>query len=140
MKKLLAVVLVLCLLVPCAFAEAPVDVKSMSDAELKSLYISVKEELMERKLWDTSILPAGIYIGGVTLPEGYYELTLNDSDIVAAWKSYEDYKQDTINNVNNVVFYQYLKKGTKITMSLVDGMVWRIPCDCVVRPFTGLDW
>lgn len=137
MKKLLAVILLLCMLMPCAVAE---DVTAMSDDALKALYIAVKEELMARKLWDSSILPAGVYVAGESLPEGYYELTLNDNAIVAAWKSYEDFKQSDINNADDTVFYEFLNKGSKLTMSLIDGMCWRIPCDAVVRPFTGLVW
>jgi len=136
MKKLLIFVLTLCLLMPLASAE---DVSSMSDADLKALYKSVKQELMERKLWDTSILPAGIYIGGVNLPEGYYELTLNNSDIVAAWNSFDDYKEDA-HDANKTIFYQFIRKGSTVTMSLVDGMCWRIPQDAIVRPFVGFDW
>lgn len=136
MKKLLVFVLTLCLLMPLASAEG---VSFMPDADLKALYKSVKEELMNRKLWDTSILPAGIYIGGVNLPEGYYELTLNDSDIIAAWNSYEDFKEDA-HDAKKTVFYQYTRKGSMITMSLIDGMCWRIPCDAIVRPFVGFDW
>jgi hypothetical protein len=134
MKKLLAVALVLCLLVPCAVAEAPVDVKSMSDAELKSLYISVKEELMERKLWDTSILPAGVYQAGKGLPEGTYECIAKSDTRVVIYKNMEKYYSGT--NIG----YFYPEEGQSFTLTLYDEIVYFVNSECIVRPFTGLDW
>lgn len=133
MKKLLAVVLMLCLLVPWAAAE---DVKSLNDEELKSLYIAIKEELMERKLWDTSFLPAGVYIGGLNLPVGSYELTLRDSGIIRAYRDYETF----LEGGENYIYYTFHDSDTLFTLTLTEGVCWVIPMDAMARPFTGLVW
>jgi hypothetical protein len=134
MKKLLAVALVLCLLVTCAVAEAPVDVKKLSDAELKSLYISVKEELMSRKLWEESTLPAGIYRVNKPLPEGAYECTMKDDGYIWIYRNYDEYAND------GVCKLLYLKKGQMFTLSLYDDVVYILASDAIVRPFVGFDW
>ena len=135
MKKLFASLLVLCLLLPAAVAESPVDVKSMTDDELKALYVSVKDELMERKLWESSKIPAGVYVGGKNLPEGYYEITMAKSEDVIAWRTYEDYLQNT-----NQLLYTNFDEGERFIMALVDGICYSIPCECVIRPYIGIDF
>ncbi len=136
MKKLFTLVLILCLVLPCAFAE---NVKDLTDEELKALYIEVKAELMERKLWDTGILPAGIYVGGMNLPEGNYELTVNSDCIVAAWNSFEECQQDS-GALMNCIYGAFLEAGSVLTMTLTNGMCWSIQSDSIVRPFTGIVW
>lgn len=134
MKKLFAVALMLCLLIPAAVAEAP-DVKSMSDAELKALYVSVKEELMNRKLWDSATLPAGVYQAGKGLPEGTYECTLLDDGVAVSWGSYENYlKQE------KRASYIILKKGEQFTMPLYGDIVWELEFQSSVKPYTGFVW
>ena len=137
MKKLLAVALVLCLLVPCAVAEAPVDVKSMSDADLKALYIAVAREVTERKIWEESILPAGIYRVEKPLPEGTYSCimkTTKDIGFVWIYRNNEDYKN------NNKPSLLSLKNGEEFTLSLFDDVVYVIDSPAIVRPFVGFDW
>ena len=134
MKKLFAVALILCLLIPCVVAEAPVDVKSLSDAELKSLYISVKEELMTRKLWEESTLPAGIYRVNKPLPEGAYECTMKDNGYIWIYRNYDEYANDGDYKL------LYLKSGQMFTLSLYDDVVYILASDATVRPFVGFDW
>ena len=135
MKKLLAVALILAMLIPCAVAEAPVDVKSLPDDDLKALYMSVKQELMERKLWDTSVLPAGVYQAGTNLPEGTYECTVRGKDtFVVIHKNMEQFIKGT-----NINFYR-LQEGESFVMSLYGEIVYDINKECTVRPFVGLNW
>ena len=134
MKKLLAVALILCLLIPCAVAEAPVDVKNLSDAELKALYKDVKAELMERKLWDSATLPAGTYYKNKPLPEGTYECTMKSSGYIWIYKTYNEYLQDGDYKL------LYLKEGQMFNLYLYDDVVYVLASDAIVRPFVGLDW
>lgn len=134
MKKLLAVALVLCLMIPYAVAEAPVDVKSLSDAELKALYVSAKQELMERKLWDTSILPAGVYQAGKNLPEGSYECKVKGSTFITIHRDMEQFLKGS--NIN----YYHLQDGESFVMALYGDIVYDISKECIVKPFVGVDW
>jgi hypothetical protein len=129
----LSVVLLLCLLIPAAVAEAP-DVKNMADAELKALYKDVKAELMERKLWDESVLPAGMYQAGTNLPEGTYECIPKEKTRVVIYKNMEYY----LKNANNQHFYP--EEGESFTMALYGDIIYFIEDECIVRPFVGLDW
>lgn len=132
MKKLMVFVLSLCLLMPLASAE---DVSSMSDADLKALYKSVKQELMDRKLWDTSILPAGVYQAGLNLPEGVYEcISSEDDNTVKIYANYDDF-------VKNKYFeYFYPNEGNTFVIVLKGEVCYYIKKPCTVRPFVGLDW
>lgn len=135
MKKLLSVVLILCLLIPAAIAEAPVDVKSLTDDELKALYKDVKAELMERKLWDSSIIPAGLYQAGKSIPEGLYEcVSKKDSTYVYVYTSYEKFlKNDWSKKMTP-------DEGESFTISLYGDVCYFIDEECTIRPFTGFSW
>ena len=134
MKKALAILMTICLLIPCAIAEAPVNVKSLSDAELKALYVSVKEELMERKLWDSARLPTGVYQAGKGLPEGTYECTVRDYGTVTIYKDWQSFLDDKHND------WWTVKEGSMFTMALYGEVVYMLSFDSDVRPFVGLSW
>lgn len=132
MKRLLAFVIALCLLMPLATAE---DVPSMSDADLKALYKSVKQELMDRKLWDASILPAGVYQAGLNLPEGVYEcISSEDKNAVYIYASYDDFLKD------DFFEYFYPNEGNAFVIVLKGEVCYYVKKPCTVRPFVGLDW
>lgn len=132
MKKLTALFLALCLLLSFAIAE---DVSSMTDAELKALYVAVKEELMARKLWDTAVLPAGVYVGGRDLPEGTYECVIKNIGFVTMYKNYETFMTSHTN-----IGYMRLDAGESFIMSLYGDIAYFIDEECTVRPFVGLSW
>lgn len=77
MKKLMALILTLCLLVASstvAVAEAAIDFSAYSDAELLVLLAEVQSEIAARKIQKTAHLTAGTYIGGRDIPVGTYIL------------------------------------------------------------------
>lgn len=136
MKKLFAVALLICLLLPCAIAEAPVDVKNLSDDELKALYSSVKEEITNRKLFDVGTLPAGVYQAGVDLPEGKYECTvIGDGGTVEAFRNYESYLEG---EAGDEIFWDVLDEGESFVMNLRGDVVYEIGFTSEVRFFTGI--
>ena len=134
MKKLFAVALILCLLIPAAVAEAPVDVKNLSDDELKALYKDVKAELMERELWDGTTLPAGIYIAGKGLPEGTYELTALSRGQVRVFKDYDSFTENRLGQ------WVQLQPGDKYTLALYGETCYFIMFNSTVHTFLDLDW
>lgn len=137
MKKLIAVALLICLLLPCAIAEAPVDVKSLSDDELKALYINIIEEMTERKAWDGILIPAGVYESGVDLPEGKYEcIALADGDI-EAYSNYENYIEHSI---VDQIFWGFVEEGNSFTMTIRGNVVYSLGCSVIARPFNSLSF
>lgn len=70
MKKLLAVLLVLCLL-PWAVAEE-IDLSGLSIDELRALQARIAEEIVSRPEWKEVTVPSGIYKIGADIPAGEY--------------------------------------------------------------------
>ena len=80
MKKLLAFVLMLCLLSGCFAASVaesvnPMDLSVLNNTELLALLSAVQTEIAARKIEKTAHLTAGTYIGGRDIPVGTYVLT-----------------------------------------------------------------
>lgn len=73
MKKLLIVLLLLCLTLPTAYAEAP-TFDEYSDGELVELLRQVQGEIVARNIEKTAHLTAGTYVGGRDIPVGSYIL------------------------------------------------------------------
>ena len=83
MKRLLAFILTLCLLVASStvvFAEEVTDFSSYSDAGLLVLLAEVQSEIAERKIEKTAHLTAGTYTGGRDIPVGSYVLAAAGSE------------------------------------------------------------
>ena len=69
MKKLLAIALIFCLILPWAFAE-DIDLSSLSFDELRALQTRIAEEIVSRPEWKEVAVPAGVYKIGVDIPVG----------------------------------------------------------------------
>ena len=135
MKKLLSVLLVLCFLIPSAVAEAPVDVKALSDDELKSLYKEAKKELINRQLWDEAVLPAGVYQAGKGLPEGTYVCKITSkSGIYNIYKNYDDFQE------NKYIEWGKLYEGESFLLSLYGETVYYVSFTGSLSPYNGLSW
>lgn len=83
MKRLLAFILTLCLLVASStivFAEEATAFSSYSDADLLVLLAEVQSEIVARKIEKTARLTAGTYIGGRDIPVGSYILATAGSE------------------------------------------------------------
>ena len=72
MKKLIAIILILCLFPVIALAD--VDLASMSFDELRSLQIALNEEIVTRPEWKEVTVPGGTWIVGKDIPAGSYSL------------------------------------------------------------------
>ena len=69
MKKLVAIILMICLFIPCAFAEE-IDLSSLSFAELKALQQRVEAEMVKRPEWKGVAVPIGCWRIGTDIPAG----------------------------------------------------------------------
>ena len=70
-RHFLCCLLACLLLIPAALAD-PVDLSSMTDAEIVELLNRVNDEVVSRGINKTASLPQGSYIGGKDLPVGKY--------------------------------------------------------------------
>ena len=130
MKKLILLALALML---CASALAEVDVKDLTDTELKLLYKDVMAELMERKIWQESILPAGIYSVGKPLPEGNYFCEMRSRCGIKTYRNQQAFER-------NEYSYTILSEGETYNLALYGDIVIELDSDAIVHPFVGLDW
>lgn len=83
MKKILALILVICALTTSSavvFAEGLLDLSGYSDSDLISLLEEVQSEIAARKIEKTAHLTAGTYIGGRDIPVGTYILAAGGSE------------------------------------------------------------
>ena len=74
MKKLIAVVLMLCLLIPAAVAE-DIDLSKLSFDELAMLRNLCQMEMMRRKEWQKVTVPVGVWKIGEDIPVGHWSIT-----------------------------------------------------------------
>ena len=114
MKKLLAIALVLCLLVPCAYAYEKIRMRDLSDTELNDLYMEVKQELVERGAWEGIDMPAGVYYVGMGIPEGTYNCTNTYGGGAAlVYRNYESFL-----NGENYLSRAWITSGNSYQMAL----------------------
>lgn len=96
MKKLLALILTICLLAvsgTVAFAEKTTDLSAYNDSELLTLLAKVQSEIVARRIEKTANLIAGTYIGGRDIPAGTY--------ILAAAGNEDEYGIVSLRSVND---------------------------------------
>ena len=102
------------------------DLKSLSDEEIKQLKIDVENEMSERGLAEEEVedvLVPGAYVFGEDILAGKYELSLVDDGRDAlnmfTYNSVDDYEAD------NVLDVLYLKAGEPKVYEFTDGQVFR---------------
>lgn len=81
MKKLLAVILLLCILMPCAVAE-DIDLSIYSFSELAALRDRCQLEMMNRSEWEEVVVPVGVYEIGKDIPAGDYSIILEENTTI----------------------------------------------------------
>lgn len=73
MKKLLAIVLIIAMLIPAACAE--IDLSGMSYDELVALKDKINLALWATEEWQEVLVPQGVYQVGVDIPAGVWTIT-----------------------------------------------------------------
>ena len=81
MKKILAVILVLCSLLSCACAS---ELDSLSFEELIAFQQYITQEIMKRPEWKEVRVPSGDWTVGVDIPEGKYSIRPVKSTYISA--------------------------------------------------------
>ena len=131
MKKIVALLVSLCMLVSPVFAE--VDLSSITDSELLELKEQVNEEIATRKCGD--LIPVGVYVTGKDIKEGHFVITsTNDSCYYALFNTEEDYEEGNIER-NGI-----LKTGSDVYIDLSDNVVLEIRIDSFVIEESNSIW
>lgn len=125
MKKLLATMMVVLMLVTPASAES-IDLDSMSTDDLLSLRNQINNILIERMASDASSIYSGNYTVGVDIKAGRYVIKFDElaegetTGIIWTFASPEDFKS------RRYITADYLKIGVEYQVTLEDGMVLEI--------------
>lgn len=137
MKKIIAVLLILWLLIPSALGEG-IDLSKLSYDELTALRRSIEAEIMSRPEWKEITVPAGEWEVGVDIPAGSYsiEMATNKSGNLLVWgKAKNDYKSNggLLVNISIVPDNRVIGK-----INLKGGTILDITCAVIIRPVKGL--
>lgn len=94
MKKLLAIVLIIAMLIPAACAE--IDLTGMSFNELRILYEQVQQALIDTKQGGTVKVGSGLFIVGKDIPSGKWSITAEEGGHVflTVYKSFDETKNE----------------------------------------------
>lgn len=133
MKRFLCALLV-CLMITPALSEG-IELSSLTDDEIISLYDAVNNEMITRGLFREATLPAGAYYAGSFIPEGTYVCTLESGGgAVYTYANYEAFLQgsDYLSRV-------YMRSGDSITLILTGETCYVFEVTTTVRP-GGLVW
>lgn len=131
MKRFICVLMVLSMLPLYALSEF----KDLTDEELKSMYDSVRDEMISRGLFKEAQLPSGAYYAGSFLPEGTYVCTLESGGgAVYTYKSYDSFLkgEEELSRV-------FLRSNDSFTMMLQGETCYVFEKTTTVRP-GGLVW
>ena len=88
MKKMLAIILILCLLPIISLAD--VDLSSMSIDELQSLRKNICSEILSRSKWNSVTVPSGFYVVGEDIPAGHWTIRYSDPWSIVTYFSKTD--------------------------------------------------
>lgn len=140
-RKCVAVAAVGAMLAVPVAAEAP-GVHDLTDDELKALYMDVKNEMAERGLFESVIVPAGEFVGGVDLPVGKFVFASLDSQAyMQCYSSKETYTEDKLNNSYKHQMYDFVSKdGSEVVIDIEEGRLYCFNDQTKMTRFTGIEF
>lgn len=137
MKKIVAFVLALLLLIPSAFAE--VDLSSYSYEQLLELYRSVQQEIISRPEWKEVTVPKGVYVIGEDIPAGSYTIKSTDPGgyiNIFLWGA----EQKDYDTAGGLLVNEALYKSSQVLgrINLKNGNVLELSGTVIMTPVQGL--
>ena len=136
MKKFVAITLVLCLMISCAYAYEKIKMRDLSDEELNDLYTEVREELIKRGAWEGIEIPAGVYYVGMGLPEGTYICTSTYGGGAAlVYRNYESFL-----NGEEYLSRTWITSGHSYQMALNGEICYVLEFPSIARVFQAPSW
>lgn len=140
MKKTLFLVMILCLLFSCSFAE-DIDLTDLSFDELQVLQQRIEAEIVTRPEWKGVEVPIGCWRIGVDIPSGSYGIEIKDSKRIGNVYVWGYASQDFETNgglIHNKLIGQ--KQGNIGKLELMEGWVLEVTYPVVLKPAQRLDF
>ena len=125
MKKLICLLLALCLLPAFVFAEY----SEKTDEEIKADFRSLVDEMISRGIWMSDVLPAGIYVVGVSIPVGSYELIPQKYGTIQMYSSI-----DALKNHEKRILFDQIYEGEPYILTLTEGVCFNLESTCAIKP------
>lgn len=134
MKKLFALILVVCM--TASFAAAETDLSSMSFSNLLALQKEIVAEIMSRPEWKEVTVPAGTWIVGQDIPAGSYCMKPAGKGKVniTVWKkAVHDYSN------NGLIYNELISQDSPYgKMTLQDGQIIEFGSAIIFAPPASL--
>lgn len=116
-----------------AFAEG-IDMEAMSTDELLALREQLSAEINERLGDDNALIGDGVYVAGVDIKPGMYQITCAAAfdgrefyiNLFESKENYQKYDENRWNNTAYRLFQAALYEGGMATVNLIDGMAVEI--------------
>ena len=124
MKRIICLLLTMCIIPVCALCEK-------TDDELKAEFYALREEMIARGIWDSDTLPAGVYIVGVSIPVGSFEIVPTKHGTIQMYQDNESFK-----NKKNRFVYDILSENEPYAITLTEGVCVNLECPCSIKPLT----
>lgn len=134
MRKLITLSLIFLLaFTGSAFAEG-IDMEAMSTDALLALREQLNAEINERLGDDNALIGDGVYVAGVDIKPGMYQITcaaaFDDREfyvnLFESKENYQKYDENRWNNTAYRLFQAALYEGGMATVNLIDGMTIEI--------------
>ena len=134
MRKLITLSLIFLLAFSgSAFAEG-IDMEAMSTDALLALREQLSDEINERLGDDNALIGDGVYVAGVDIKPGMYQITcaaaFDDREfyinLFESKENYQKYDENRWNNTSYRLFQAALHEGGMATLNLTDGMTIEI--------------
>lgn len=147
MKKVILILLVLCLLSSLAFAE--IDLSQMSFDELVALRTKIDLALWNTNEWQQVTVPAGTYVIGEDIPAGHWTIKAAKGDmcLVGYFKQADFSGKEPADPLNDYYYqgiadpesqYASTVDMNQVDLVLINGFYLSITYgDAVFEPFTG---
>lgn len=150
MKKLIAVALMICLLIPAAVAE-DIDLSKLSFDELAMLRNLCQMEMMRRNEWQKVTVPVGVWKIGEDIPAGHWTIAAAKGGVydwgdVTYCDKLDKTKKKADRFGSSFYYYGQVKvpgtqasvEATTIDLELEEGSYLIIGfCSMVFTPYTG---
>lgn len=127
MRKLISLVLMLMMFFSFAAAEGSIDFANMTLTELLELHALIDSEIDTRINCESSVFPAGMYIGGVSIKAGNYVIFADDKHFgadIGLFASEDIYSQAVAEgNEDLALFYAFVGVDESAFVSIEEGNV-----------------
>ena len=138
MKKLMVMLLVVCLFLPItvlAVVSMP-DLTEYTTEDLITLKTLIAQEMLERGIEKQAIIPIGKYTIGVDIPAGTYSVKPVKSGF-----DFKIYPNANKTGSHDYIYYEFIRSTEYIgKIELLEGQIVEIDANVILTVYTGINF